>query len=39
MMHDFMAKLSDAFGIDDPEKMTWFLGCNVEQSRRRISLS
>ena len=39
MLHDFKAKLSDAFSIDDRGKMTWFLGCNVEQSRGRISLS
>ena len=28
-----------AFSIDDRGKMTWLLGCNVEQSRGRISLS
>ena len=39
MLHDFKAKLSNAFSIDDRGKMTWFLGCNVEQSRGRISLS
>ena len=39
MLHDFKAKLSDAFSIDDRGKMTWFLGCNVEQTRGRISLS
>ena len=39
MLHDFKAKLSDAFSIDDRGIMPWFLGCNVEQSRGRISLS
>ena len=39
MLHDFNAKLSDAFSIDDRGKMTWFLGCNVEQSHSCISLS
>ena len=39
MLHTFKAKLSDAFSIDDRGKMTWFLGCNVEQSHGRISLS
>ena len=39
MLHDFKAKLSDAFSIDDRGKITWFLGSNVEQSRGRISLS
>ena len=39
MLHDFKAKLSDAFSIDDRGKMNWFLGCNVEQSRCHISLS
>ena len=39
MLHDFKAKLSDGFSIDDRGKMTWFLGCNVEQSHGRISVS
>ena len=39
MLHDFKAKLSDAFSIDDRGKMTRFLGCIVEQSRGQISLS
>ena len=39
ILHDFKAKLSDAFSIDDRGKMTWFLGCNVEQSHGRISLN
>ena len=34
-----MAKLSDAFSIDDRGEMIWYLGCNVEQSHGRISLS
>ena len=39
MLHDFKAKLSDAFSIDDRGKMIWFLGCNVEQWHGRISFS
>ena len=31
--------LHDAFSIEGRGKMTWFLGCNVEQSHGRISLS
>ena len=39
MLHYFKAKLSVAFSIDDHGKMTRFLGCNVEHSHGRISLS
>ena len=40
MLHDFKAKLSGAsFSIDDRGKMTWFLGCKVDQSHSRFSLS
>ena len=39
MLHDFKAKFSDAFSIDDCKKVPWFLGFNVEQSHGRISLS
>ena len=39
MLHNFKAKLSDAISIDDRGKMTWFLGCNIEQSRGRVCLS
>ena len=38
MLNDFKAKLSDAFSIDDRRKMTWLVGCNVEQSHGRLSL-
>ena len=38
MLQDLNVKLSDAFSINDCRKMTWCLGCNVEQSHGRISL-
>ena len=39
MLHDIKVKLSNSFSIDFRGKMTWFLGCNVEQSHSRISPS
>ena len=39
MLHDIKTKLSNAFSIEHRGQKTWFLRCNFEQSRGRISPS